>query len=83
MSDTEYVAIVRNCVVHAEGNGQVVVMVATGTRCDFHQLTLEQARTLSLELVNYADLAEQANNPEQDDSTRIAGIQTHYRHAPF
>lgn len=61
---------IRIDVAQAETDEHLLMMVATGSDCDFHHITLAQARALSLELIKHAYRAELRNSlgkplPEQ------------------
>jgi hypothetical protein len=51
----------RVSVTHAEGGEHLVMMVATGTACAFHQISLAQARALSLDIIKQVYRAEVRN----------------------
>jgi hypothetical protein len=58
---------VRIGISNAQSDQHLVMMVASGSQCDFHILSLEQARAVSLEIIKnvyQAELRNALNNPE-------------------
>jgi|JFJP01.1.fsa_nt_gi hypothetical protein len=53
---------VRIGIANAESGNHLVMMIANGSQCEFHHLTLAQARAVSLDIIKNVYLAEMRNN---------------------
>jgi hypothetical protein len=61
MTQTESPPKVRIGISNAESDDQLVMMVASGSQCDFHLISLAQARAVSLEIIKNVYQAELRN----------------------
>lgn len=62
-------APVRIGISNAESDNHLVMMIANGSQCDFHQLTLAQARAVSLEIIKNVYQAELRNSMNVSNPT--------------
>jgi hypothetical protein len=62
MIQTTPPAKIRIGIADAESDEHLVMMIANGTQCDFHQLSLAQARAIALELIKNVYQAELRNS---------------------
>lgn len=67
-------------ITQADSDEQLVMMVAIGSKCDVHHISLSQARALSLELIKQAYRAELRSSLSKPKPTQSASYQFRHRH---
>jgi len=70
MTHTDPASKITIGITNAESDDYLVMMVANGAQCDFHQLSLAQARAVSLEIIKNVYQAEMRNSLNMSKGTR-------------